>query len=45
VPDAHLFHLMADNSLRALLPPPPEDVAIVQDWADATPRIARALGI
>lgn len=45
VPDAHLFHLMADNSLRALLPPPPEDVVIVQDWPEATPRIARALGI
>lgn len=45
VADAHLFHLMSDNSLRALFPPPPEDVVVVEDWSDAAPRIASALGI
>jgi hypothetical protein len=45
VADAHLFHLMSDNSLRALLPPLPDDIHVVQDWKDATPRIARALGL
>jgi hypothetical protein len=45
VADAHLFHLMADNSLRAHLAPIPDDIMVVQDWQEATPRIARALGI
>jgi hypothetical protein len=45
VPDAHLFHLMADNSLRKLMPPPAEGIHVVRDWPDAAPRIARALGI
>ena len=45
VADAHLFHLMADNSLRAFLPPAPNDIQVVQDWHDALPKIARALGI
>ena len=45
VPDAHLFHLMADNSLRALLPPTPQGVHHVKDWPDAAPKIASALGI
>jgi len=45
VPDAHLFHLMADNSLRPFLPPLPEDIMAVHDWREATPKIARALGI
>ena len=45
VPDAHLFHLMADNSLRALLPPTPQGVHHVEDWPDAAPKIASALGI
>lgn len=44
-PDARLFHLMADNSLRAFLPPLPEGIAAVHDWREATPKIARALGI
>jgi hypothetical protein len=43
VPDAHLFHLMADNSLRQLMPPPAEGIHVVRDWPDAAPRIARAL--
>jgi hypothetical protein len=43
VSDAHLFHLMADNSLRRLLPPPAEGIAVVEDWPDATPKIASAL--
>lgn len=45
VPDVHLFHLMADNSLRAFLPPLPDDIVPVHDWREATPRIAEALGI
>ncbi|TGQ72844.1 MAG: hypothetical protein E5V49_09685 [Mesorhizobium sp.] len=44
VADAGLFHLMADNSLRAFLPPVSEDIAVVQDWHEAAPRIANALG-
>lgn len=45
VPDAHLFHLMAETALRAMLPPPPPGVAVVDDWDEATPLIARALGL
>ncbi|MBZ9677154.1 hypothetical protein [Mesorhizobium sp. ES1-1] len=45
VEDAHLFHLMADNSLRAFLPPMPEDIIVVQDWHEAAPLIAQALGV
>src|SRR5882724_2907421 len=32
VADAHLFHLMADNSLRAFLPAAPDGVVSVEDW-------------
>ncbi|MBO6716661.1 MAG: hypothetical protein JJ913_01755 [Rhizobiaceae bacterium] len=46
VPEAHLFHLMADNSLRELMPPIEiEGLHIVEDWRDAQPKIARALGV
>ncbi|MGD9912834.1 MAG: hypothetical protein AB7S80_02045 [Rhizobiaceae bacterium] len=45
VPDAHIFHLMADNSLRALLPPAPEDVVVVENWAEAAAKIATALRV
>ncbi|MER9524274.1 hypothetical protein NKI96_11885 [Mesorhizobium sp. M0292] len=45
VADAHLFHLMADNSLRAFLPPVPDDIISVEDWHEATPKIASALGL
>lgn len=45
VEDAHLFHLMADNSLRQFLPPLPDDIVAVHDWREATPKIAQALGI
>lgn len=45
VADAHLFHLMADNSLRAFLPPLPDDIVVVQDWGEAGPKIANALGL
>lgn len=45
LPDSHLFHLMADASLRALLPPPPEDIFVVENWRDAAPKIAAALGV
>jgi len=43
VADAHLFHLMADNSLRAFLPPTPQDIISVENWREAAPRIAAAL--
>lgn len=43
VADAHLFHLMADNSLRQFLPPLPDDLHVVSDWHEAAPRIERAL--
>ena len=45
MPEARLFHLMADNSLRAFLPPLPEGVAAVHDWREAAPRIAAELGL
>jgi hypothetical protein len=45
VEDVSLFHLMADNRLREIMPPPPEGIAIVDDWPQATPLIADALGI
>ncbi|MDN2564753.1 hypothetical protein N1F89_00815 [Aquibium sp. A9E412] len=46
VADAHLFHLMADNSLRALLPPfEAAGITTVESWPEAQPKIARALGL
>jgi hypothetical protein len=45
VADAHLFHLMAMPSLRALLPPLPDGMTAVEDWREAAPKIAAALGI
>ncbi|MEI9417221.1 MULTISPECIES: hypothetical protein [unclassified Mesorhizobium] len=45
VADANLFHLMADNSLRSFLPSVPDDVIVVQDWHQAAPKIAAALGL
>ena len=36
---------MADNSLRAFLPPVPDDIVSVEDWRDAAPKIASALGL
>lgn len=45
VPEAHLFHLMADNELRKFLPAVGEGVTVVEDWHDAKPRIAAALGL
>lgn len=45
VADAHLFHLMAHKGLRALMPPLPEGIVAVEDWPDAAPKIAGALGL
>lgn len=45
VPDVHLFHLMADNSLRAFLPLPPDGIRTVEDWQEAKPLIAAALDV
>lgn len=36
---------MADNSLREFLPPIPDDIIVVQDWPEAAPKIAAALGL
>lgn len=45
VPDAALFHLMAHSALRALLPPFGEGITVVENWAEAEPKLAAALGI
>ena len=45
VADAYLVHLMADNSLRDFLPQAPDGVAVAEDWRDAAPKIASALGL
>jgi len=45
VADAHLFHLMADNSLRAFLPPVPDGIVTVENWHDAAPKIVTTLGL
>jgi hypothetical protein len=45
VSEAHLFHLMAMPSMRSLLPPLPERIETVDDWREAGPRIAAALGL
>jgi hypothetical protein len=46
VPDVALFHLMADNSIRALLPPfDAQGITTVENWSDARPKIAEALGV
>ncbi|WP_019171189.1 hypothetical protein [Pseudaminobacter salicylatoxidans] len=43
VADAHLFHLMAHEELRALMPPLPEGIVETRNWPDAAPKIATAL--
>lgn len=43
VVDAHLFHLMADNSVRALMPPIPQGITVVEHWKEAGEKIARSL--
>lgn len=45
VPDAHVFHMMADPEVRALLDPLEDGMHHVTTWQDAAPRIAQALGI
>lgn len=45
VPNAALFHLMAHTGLRALLPPFEQGIVVVENWTDAEPKIAAALGI
>ncbi|MGB3500922.1 MAG: hypothetical protein WBA44_04805 [Mesorhizobium sp.] len=45
VPDVHAIHLMADISIRHLQQPAPAQAHVVDDWAEATPKIARLLGI
>jgi hypothetical protein len=43
VADASLFHLIADNSLRALLPALPPDTMVAMDWQEAGAAIEHAL--
>lgn len=43
VAEASLFHLIADNSLRPLLPELPPDTAVAMDWREAGDGIAAAL--
>lgn len=43
VTDTHLFHLIADNSLRPLLPELPPGATVAMDWREAGDGIARAL--
>lgn len=45
VADAHLFNLTTFPGLRALLPPLPDGITIVDDWREAAPLIADALGV
>jgi hypothetical protein len=45
VADAHLFSLTTYPALRDLLPPLPEDIAVIEDWPRAAPLLARALGL
>jgi hypothetical protein len=46
VPDAFLFHLMADNSIRALIPPfDTRGITTVADWREARAGIAGVLGV
>jgi hypothetical protein len=45
VADAHLFHVMAHAEMRKLLPPLPDGIVVADDWRDAGPKIAVALGL
>ncbi|WP_269929544.1 hypothetical protein [Aminobacter sp. HY435] len=45
VADAHLFNLMAYREMRPLLPPMPDGIIVADDWTEAAPKIAKALGI
>jgi hypothetical protein len=45
VADAHLFHVMAHAEMRKLLPPLPDGIVIAENWHDAGPKIAAALGM
>lgn len=45
VADAHLFNLMSYREMRPLLPPMPDGIVIADDWTEAAPKIATALGI
>ena len=44
-PRASLFHLMANKSLRPLLPPLPHGVREVADWAEAEVALQEALDL
>ncbi|PHP68128.1 hypothetical protein CSC94_05575 [Zhengella mangrovi] len=44
-PRAGLFHLMAHEGMRRLLPPLPPGVVETRDWADASAKLAAALAV
>ena len=45
VPDAALFHLMSHAGLRLLVPPLPDGAVPLENWSEAGPKIAAALGL
>lgn len=45
VPDAQLVNLMAYTEMRKVMPALPENIAVADDWATATPHIRRGLGL
>lgn len=45
VSDAHLFNLMSYREMRLLMPPMPDGIVVADDWTEAAPKIAAALGL
>ncbi len=45
VPQASLFHLMANAGMRAMLPPLPEGISPLADWSHAEPVVRAALTV
>ncbi|CAI2934509.1 hypothetical protein [Aminobacter niigataensis] len=45
VSDAYLFNLMSYREMRLLMPPMPDGIVVADDWAEAAPKIAAALGL
>lgn len=45
VADAHLFHLVADIRLREMQPPADAGIHVVDNWREASGKIAVALGL
>jgi len=45
VSDAYLFNLMSYREMRLLMPPMPDGIVVADDWVEAAPKIAAALGL